>query len=130
MGATKMKHANKGEAHALAQAIMESDKNILGILVSGPDGEALAYAGREAPGTRPLTNQQEIRHAGYMEFLGFQTAPRPQQDFGEPQYMVYVYENFKLAILGLKRPSVVVGLKLKRSASVDPVVKKILSRYR
>ena len=59
-----------------------------------------------------------------------QRTPRPEQNAGKEEYVVYAYENFKILITELKNPPFVIGVKLPRAVNLEYVMNKVLLPYR
>jgi len=102
----------------------------LGIIISDGKGKTLAYLSKNPSSTRTAIEAAEIERLGLVEFLGLELAPRPGQDAGDPEYMAYVYERWKILVTTLRKPRCVAGLKLARSSNMEYIIHRVLQRYR
>jgi len=122
------KEVGKDEARALAQEILKLDDVILAVIITDATGSNLAYLSKGSPAAKPPPTKKEDERIGVVEFLRLSMAPRPGQDSGEVEYLAYVYQRFKIVIAALKKPKLVVGLKLARSSNAEYVFNTVLRK--
>ncbi|MDA4128197.1 MAG: hypothetical protein OK422_01835 [Thaumarchaeota archaeon] len=120
----------RGEARALGRELLNADDAILGIIITNEKGRALVYLGKQGSSTKVVVDEREIKRIGVVEFMALKMAPRPGQDTGKSEYVMFVYEKFKILVTELKKPRLVIGLKLTRSSNVEYIMHKVLKKYR
>jgi hypothetical protein len=118
------------EARHLARKLMASDTAMLAVLISDRKGKAFAYEGQPRARASEIPGAKEIERIAMVEFMALKLSERPGQDTGNTEYVVYVYEKFKILVSELRGGDFILGARLTRSSNSEYILNKLLRDFR
>jgi hypothetical protein len=121
---------SKTAALSLANQLMDSDGAIIGMIVVDKKGKALAYSSRTKKGIKGGFGSEETKRVGIVEYMALGLAPRPGQDTGPSEYVMFVYEKNKILVTELPRFGVIIGAMLTRSSNAEFILNRVLTKFK
>ena len=112
---------SSSEAERIADDILSFNEEILSAGVIDKSGNIIANKSRESFEKRfkGVSNLEGNRYSGTLANAALSIANEVNDAFGEPLALITIYRNCKLMLISVPSYTMLIGLALKRSASVD-----------
>ena len=110
-----------GMAERIADDILSSNSEILSVGVIDKRGNIIATKSSDSFGKRfkGVSSLEGNKYSGTLAVAAHSIANEVKQAFGEPQALITIYRDCKLALLPMPLYDIFIGLALERSVDAD-----------
>jgi hypothetical protein len=111
---------SSSEAERIVDDILSSNDEILSAGVIDRSGNIIANKSSESFEKRfEVSRLEGNKYSGTLAVAALGIANEVNDAFGEPQALITIYRNCKLMLISMPSYNMLIGLALRRSASVD-----------